>query len=120
MYVRGAIYLSTYNVHVHRAIHLTTHTIYIYRDILFSIYYMHSTHSIYVYLTIHLSTHKICIYWAIHLNIYILSVVALDEINISGCLHFSMQIISPRASNTFNQVAEAKRFEGVFLCRKVC
>ena len=27
---------------------------------------------------------------------------------------------SPRASNTFNQVVEAKRFEGVFLCRKVC
>ena len=27
---------------------------------------------------------------------------------------------SQRASNTFNQVAEAKRFEGVFLCRKVC
>ena len=26
--------------------------------------------------------------------------------------------ISPRASNTFNQVAEAKRFEGVFLSRK--
>ena len=26
---------------------------------------------------------------------------------------------SPRASNTFNQVFEAKRFEGVFLCRKV-
>ena len=26
---------------------------------------------------------------------------------------------SPRASNTFNQVAEAKRFEGVFVCRKV-
>ena len=25
---------------------------------------------------------------------------------------------SPRASNTFNQVAEAKRFEGVFFCRK--
>ena len=25
---------------------------------------------------------------------------------------------SPRASNTFNQNAEAKRFEGVFLCRK--
>ena len=30
------------------------------------------------------------------------------------------QGISPRANNTFNQVAEAKRFEGVFLCRKVC
>ena len=28
--------------------------------------------------------------------------------------------ISPRASNTFNQVVEAKRFEGVSLCRKVC
>ena len=27
---------------------------------------------------------------------------------------------SPRASNTFNQVAEAIRIEGVFLCRKVC
>ena len=27
---------------------------------------------------------------------------------------------SPRASNTFNQEVEAKRFEGVFLCRKVC
>ena len=27
---------------------------------------------------------------------------------------------SPRASNTFNQVVEAKRFECVFLCRKVC
>ena len=27
---------------------------------------------------------------------------------------------SPRGSNTFNQVVEAKRFEGVFLCRKVC
>ena len=93
MYVHRAIYLSTYNVHAHGEIHLSTHTIYIYREILLSIYYMHSTHSIYVYVMIHLSTHKICIYWAIHLNIYILSVVALDEINISGCLHFSMQII---------------------------
>ena len=27
---------------------------------------------------------------------------------------------SPRARNRFNQVVEAKRFEGVFLCRKVC
>ena len=27
---------------------------------------------------------------------------------------------SQRASNTFNQVVEAKKFEGVFLCRKVC
>ena len=27
---------------------------------------------------------------------------------------------SPRARNMFNQVVEAKRFEGVFLCRKVC
>ena len=27
---------------------------------------------------------------------------------------------SQRASNTFNHVVEAKRFEGVFLCRKVC
>ena len=27
---------------------------------------------------------------------------------------------SQRASNTFNQVVEAKRFEGVFLCKKVC
>ena len=26
---------------------------------------------------------------------------------------------SPRDSNTFNQVAGAKMFEGVFLCRKV-
>ena len=31
-----------------------------------------------------------------------------------------LRVISPRASNTLNQVAEAKRFEGVFLCRKVC
>ena len=29
-------------------------------------------------------------------------------------------LISPRASNRFNQVVEAKRFESVFLCRKVC
>ena len=28
--------------------------------------------------------------------------------------------ISLRASNTFNQVVEAKRFEEVFLCRKGC
>ena len=27
---------------------------------------------------------------------------------------------SPRAHNKFYQVVEAKRFEGVFLCRKVC
>ena len=27
---------------------------------------------------------------------------------------------SPRARNRFNQVVEAKRFEGVSLCRKVC
>ena len=27
---------------------------------------------------------------------------------------------NPRARNRFNQVVEAKRFEGVFLCRKVC
>ena len=27
---------------------------------------------------------------------------------------------SPRARNRFNQVVEAKRFEGVFICRKVC
>ena len=27
---------------------------------------------------------------------------------------------SPRARNRFNQVVEAKRFEGAFLCRKVC
>ena len=27
---------------------------------------------------------------------------------------------SPRARNRFNQVVEAKRFKGVFLCRKVC
>ena len=27
---------------------------------------------------------------------------------------------SPRARNRFNQVVETKRFEGVFLCRKVC
>ena len=34
---------------------------------------------------------------------------------------FSIAIsISPRARNRFNQVVEAKRFEGVFLCRKVC
>ena len=28
--------------------------------------------------------------------------------------------VSPRARNRFNQVVEAKRFEGVFLYRKVC
>ena len=28
--------------------------------------------------------------------------------------------VSPRARNRFNQVVEAKKFEGVFLCRKVC
>ena len=27
---------------------------------------------------------------------------------------------STRAHNRFNQVVEAKRFEGVFFCRKVC
>ena len=27
---------------------------------------------------------------------------------------------SPRARDRFNQVVEAKRFEGVSLCRKVC
>ena len=30
------------------------------------------------------------------------------------------QVNSPRARDGFNQVVEAKRFEGVFLCRKVC
>ena len=30
------------------------------------------------------------------------------------------QHISQRACNRFNQVVEAKRFEGVFLCKKVC
>ena len=30
-----------------------------------------------------------------------------------------MDHFSPRARNRFNQVVEAKRFEGVFLCRKV-
>ena len=29
-------------------------------------------------------------------------------------------IYSPRARDRFNQVVEAKGFEGVFLCRKVC
>ena len=33
---------------------------------------------------------------------------------------FSIIEFSPRARNRFNQVVEAKRFEGVFLCRKVC
>ena len=37
------------------------------------------------------------------------------DTQISGNSPFSL-----RASNTFNQVVEAKRFEGVFLCRKVC
>ena len=36
------------------------------------------------------------------------------------CHRICMLTFSSRASNTFNQVAEAKRFEGVFLCRKVC
>ena len=27
---------------------------------------------------------------------------------------------SPRARNRFNQTVEAKMFEGVFLCRKMC
>ena len=36
---------------------------------------------------------------------------------LSLCTHFCY---SPRASNRFNQVDEAKRFEGVFLYRKVC
>ena len=30
------------------------------------------------------------------------------------------KLYSPRARNRFNQVVEAKRFEGVFLFRKVC
>ena len=34
--------------------------------------------------------------------------------------HKIADIFSPRACNRFNQVVEAKRFEGVFLCRKVC
>ena len=35
--------------------------------------------------------------------------------------HLSSSLMSsPRASNRFNQVIEAKRFVGVFLCRKVC
>ena len=32
----------------------------------------------------------------------------------------SLSMYSHRASNTFYQVVEAKRFEGVFLWRKVC
>ena len=35
-------------------------------------------------------------------------------------LLFLVFYISPRARDRFNQVVEAKRFEGVFLCRKVC
>ena len=35
-------------------------------------------------------------------------------------IQINMCTISQRASNTFNQVVEVKRFEGVFLCRKVC
>ena len=37
---------------------------------------------------------------------------------VCGCKRHNQ--ISPRAGNRFNQVVEAKRFEGVFLCRKVC
>ena len=33
-------------------------------------------------------------------------------------IHFDHN--SPRARNRFNQVVEAKKYEGVFLCRKVC
>ena len=37
------------------------------------------------------------------------------------CLPFPrVPLFSPRARNRFNKVVEAKRFEGVFLCRKVC
>ena len=36
------------------------------------------------------------------------------------CDFFYAVRCSPRARNRFYQVVEAKRFEGVFLCRKVC
>ena len=39
-------------------------------------------------------------------------------VNIMG--HDQTATYSPRAHDRFNQVVEAKRFEGVFLCRKVC
>ena len=40
------------------------------------------------------------------------------EKNILMCIWFenTLQIISQRARNRFNQVVEAKTFEGVFLC----
>ena len=52
--------------------------------------------------------------------------VSLSDMSAVGCLalgHAKLVcclIISPRARNRFNQVVEDKRFEGVFLCRKVC
>ena len=36
------------------------------------------------------------------------------------CRWNNNRLYSPRARNRFNQVVEVKRFEGVFLCRKVC
>ena len=40
--------------------------------------------------------------------------------NFEQTLAVQINSISPRASDRFNQVVEAKRFEGVFLCRNVC
>ena len=39
---------------------------------------------------------------------------------ISKNMSFYTNRLSPRARNRFNRVVEAKRFEGVFLCRKLC
>ena len=44
-----------------------------------------------------------------------------DKKNLSFIPHINyIKANSPRARNRFNQVVEAKRFEGGFLCRKVC
>ena len=45
---------------------------------------------------------------------------AVNNLNLVVSDVLTMGHYSPRASNTFNQVVEANRFEGVYLCRKVC
>ena len=42
----------------------------------------------------------------------------IECLKVCGCKRHNQ--ISLKALNRFNQVVEAKRFEGVFLCRKVC
>ena len=48
-------------------------------------------------------------------RLYMVLLALLTSLDILSIYHNSL-----RARNRFYQVVEAKRFEGVFLCRKVC